>query len=299
VEELDHHVSTTASGTEQQERPLRVAFVVNPRSGSDVSADELERVLRGAGAEVQRLAVEEVERAGDTRPDRVVVAGGDGTIAPAAAAAASSGAELAVVPTGTANDFARAFELPDDPREACRLAVTGSSVRAFDLARIENRPFVNAANAGLAVVAARRAEAKKGVLGSLAYVVGAFSAALRSGPVRCRISCDGRETFAGKAWQVVVANSGAFGAGSEVEADPADGRLDVIVVEAGSRLRLAVHGLSLRFGRLESQRGVRHERAERVRVELEGRGFNVDGEIVETSGGDFTVEPAAVRLVVG
>ena len=77
----------------------------------------------GAEAELQTFPPSECDAAVATRPDRLVVAGGDGSIAPAAEAAAGAGIALAVIPAGTANDFARAMELPDDLDDACRLAV--------------------------------------------------------------------------------------------------------------------------------------------------------------------------------
>ena len=45
-------------------------------------------------------------------PERIAVAGGDGTIGSVAELAGRLGVPLAVIPTGTANDFARAHELP-------------------------------------------------------------------------------------------------------------------------------------------------------------------------------------------
>ena len=57
------------------------------------------------------------------------MAGGDGSIAPAAAAAGAAGLPLAVIPAGTANDFAHGMKLPLDLDEACRLAVQGTRPR--------------------------------------------------------------------------------------------------------------------------------------------------------------------------
>lgn len=90
------------------------------------------------------------------------MAGGDGSIAPAAAAAASAGIPLAVIPAGTANDFARELDLPRDIEEACRLAAAGRETRSLDLGRMGERPFVNIASAGLAPVAASEASGLKG-----------------------------------------------------------------------------------------------------------------------------------------
>ena len=87
----------------------------------------------------------------------MVVAGGDGSIGLAALVAAEMGVPLAVVPVGTANDFARALELPMDLEEACALARDPrATTRHAELALAGERPFVNAAATGLSVIAAAR-----------------------------------------------------------------------------------------------------------------------------------------------
>ena len=108
--------------------------------------------------------------------------------------------------------------------------------------------------------------------------------------------------FAGSAWQVVVANTGAFGAGSEIgPADPADGRLDVAVVPAGSRAALVRRAYGMRAGTLVDQKGVRHARGARIEVQAGPRAqFNVDGEVCDCgSPAAFTLRPGAFELVVG
>ena len=268
---------------------VRLALRANPASGGSTDAGSLERRLTGLGAEL-------VEEAG---AERLVVAGGDGSVAPAAERAGELGVPLAVLPTGTANDFARATGLPDDLDEACELAVKGGHLRLLDLGRMDGRPFVNAANAGLAVAAARSAAPLKKALGPLAYALGAVRAGVSTHPVACRVTCDGRELFAGDAWQVIVAGTGHFGGGSHVEAaDDDDGRLDVAVIEAGPRLRLVQRAYGLRSGRVTSQRGVHHGRG--CDVVLEGdAAFNLDGELIDPSPRTgFGIDPGAFRLVV-
>ncbi len=230
------------------------------------------------------------------------MAGGDGSIAPAAAAAGAAGLALAVIPVGTANDFARGLQLPHALGAAARLAVEGRLVRPLDLGRIDGRPFVNAASAGLAAQAAGEAHGLKKVLGPLAYGLGALLAGLRERPIRCELRLDGERFFEGRVWQVTVAGTGTFGAGSRLEpAKPDDGCLDVAVIEAGSRVRLVAHAYSLRFGRLTRRSDVRHERARTVELVVAPEtAFNVDGEVVSLGRGvRFGVEPAAFELVVG
>lgn len=276
-----------------------IALLANPESGSG-EADEVEGLLRDHGAEVRRFGLDEAIEVVASNPERIVVAGGDGSVGCAAAVAARAQVPLAVVPVGTANDFARATEIPLDPAEAVELAVRGTRTRALDLGAVNERPFVNAASAGLSPVAARKAHGLKRVLGPLAYTVGALRAGLTAEPIRCRVRCNGAELFAGSAWQVTVACTGAFGGGAGVEADPHDGILDVVVIEAGSRARLAIHAYGMRAGRVERQAGVITGDGREVEVDADRRtGFNVDGELVEADELRFTVAPGAFEAVVG
>lgn len=279
---------------------LRLALVANPKSGAGVEAGEVEAELRRLGALVQRFDVGDEEAAAASGAQRLAVAGGDGSIGPAAAAAAAAELTLAVIPTGTANDFARALGLPLDLAGACALASDGrGSLRRLELGRMDGRPFVNVASAGLAVSAARSAKRWKRALGALAYAAGAINAGLNADPISCRVTCDGELLYDGDAWQVIVASSGVFGGGSGIEvASPSDGRLDATVIEARARTRLAVHAYGLRFGRIVAQRGVHHARATRVEVSVPSETeYNVDGELVCHGSARFGVEPGAVALV--
>jgi YegS/Rv2252/BmrU family lipid kinase len=275
-----------------------IALLANPDSGSG-EADEVERMLRGRDVHVARFGLDDADAVVAAAPERVIVAGGDGSVGCGAAIAARAKVPLAVVAVGTANDFARALALPLELRAAVELAAAGGRTRRLDLGRVGDRPFVNAASAGLSPIAARKAHGLKALLGPLAYSVGALRAGLFAKPVRCSVNVDGELAFEGRAWQVTVALTGAFGGGAEVDADPADGALDVVAIEAGSRLRLARHAYGLRAGRVEEQPGVVTARGQRVAIETEGdAGFNVDGELLDDRELAFTVEPQAFEVVV-
>ena len=285
----------------------RIALLANPDSGSG-EAQEVEREVRELGAEVEVFSIQDAERAPESRPDRILVAGGDGSLGLAARVAAEAGVPLGVVPVGTANDFARAFDLPDDPAEAARLGVEGERRRGVEIGLMSGeegggrRPFVNAASLGLPPEAAQRAHGLKKLLGPLAYAVGALRAGVSAKPVSCRVTGgDGEELYSGEVWQATMACSGHFGAGSSVQADPTDGLLDAIVVEAGSRLVLARRAHGLRRGTLEGQSGVHRGRAPSFGVELDGMTeFNVDGELCAREGTvRFEVAPRRVEVVVG
>ncbi len=281
---------------------MRVVLLHNPSSGSGSgpSGDELAALLRQEGAtEVACLPVEEGLAAIVPGIDRAVIASGDGGVGPAAEAAGAAGVPLAVIPSGTANDFARRMRLPDDPRRAAHLAVRGEHRRRLDLARMGDHPFVNVATAGLAVAATRRAAPLKRVLGPLAYPLGAVLTAAMARSLRCAVDVDDRRIFEGRAWQVMVACSGAFGAGSVIdEARPDDGLLDVVVMEAGNRLRLVRYAKGLRDGRITDRPGVLSARGARVSLGLPGSAdLNVDGDVLP-SRTPITVAPGHFEVVV-
>jgi YegS/Rv2252/BmrU family lipid kinase len=282
---------------------VRIAFAANRASGGGLDPEPLAAAMREHGAEVTVCGCDEpgLRDAEAARPDRLVVAGGDGTVGPVAELAGRLDVPLGVIPTGTANDFARAYGLPTDRTEAAALAAGGERTRPLELGRLaDGRPFVNVASAGLASVAARRAQPLKPRLGPLAYGVGAVRAAASEKPHPVTVRSDGATVFEGACWQLIVAVSGAFGGGSGVaEADPDDGVLDVIVLPSGSRLGLARRAWGLRTRTIAQQSGVEHHTGHVIEVDLPANGeLNVDGEIRRDGLERVTVEPRAFRLVV-
>lgn len=282
----------------------RALLIMNHRSGS-AEPERVRELLRTCGAELRELDVTELDAFDPTNSpavDRVIVAGGDGSVAPAAQFAGGLGCPLGVLATGTANDFARVRGLPTELKAACELAVNGNELRWVDLGFHGDRPFLNVASTGLSVTAARRAAPLKRRLGALAYAAGAIRAGVGGRPLRARVRVDEIEVFAGWAWQIIVSNTGAFGGGAEVPADEHDALLDVTVIPRGPRLDLIRRAWGMRLGDLAGQGGVDQHSGHRIEVETRGaRLYVADGEACpepyETA--VFTVQPAAFQLIAG
>lgn len=127
---------------------------LNPRAGS---APQVREALRGDA----RVAVEEIpptdlrEKVHETLKRgarRIVVSGGDGSIATAASVLiekANGGppAELAVLPGGTFNHFAKEHGIPQDLDEAIDVAVGATTTRT-DAARVNGHVFLNTSSVG-------------------------------------------------------------------------------------------------------------------------------------------------------
>jgi len=149
----------------------------NPGSGRGKEAGEAIAAdprfeLRDAGPDgldaAIRAAVEDGAR-------RVLVAGGDGTIATAAAVACDTGVEVAVLPAGTLNHFARDLEIPLELDQALELAATGAA-RGVDVGFVNDRPFLNTSSVGAYVGFVRTRERIERWTG---YRLASFLAGLR------------------------------------------------------------------------------------------------------------------------
>jgi diacylglycerol kinase family enzyme len=123
---------------------------------------------------------------------RMIVAGGDGTIAAAAAIAARSNTEIAILPGGTLNHFAKDNGIPTDLGEAARLAGAGT-VKAVDLGYLGDRVFLNTSSIGLYVSFVRVRERLEKRLGyRLASMLAAIRIFLAAKTIAVRLEIDGQ-----------------------------------------------------------------------------------------------------------
>lgn len=103
----------------------------------------------GAAIELQLLTGSQIEGMAHELRDEplVVVGGGDGTLGAAAGALAGGKAALGILPVGTRNHLARALAIPLDLPGAAVL-IAARTLRRIDLARVNDRAFVNNAAVG-------------------------------------------------------------------------------------------------------------------------------------------------------
>jgi diacylglycerol kinase family enzyme len=127
----------------------RIPAVLNVRSGS---AEDARKVLESNDAfEVHAVEpnaiASTINDVVDEGAERVLVSGGDGTIATAATALLKTPAELAILPGGTLNHFARDLGVSTEAETALELAVQGQS-RGVDVGLVNGRVFLNTSSVG-------------------------------------------------------------------------------------------------------------------------------------------------------
>ena len=289
-------------------RHRTVELVVNANaSGAGGSADVIARAshaLRAAGVRVHARATADVReladvvRAADGR--RLVVVGGDGTIHALANLDLPVLPPVAPLPAGRANNIARALGIPVDWRDAARLAVRGrvSRIDALLVVTPARRLFaVEGVSAGFHAAARHRYNgANSADLAAGARALVTQLAAYRPYPVAVRT--DGAPLAVRSAAQVFLSNLPFFGFGFHVDpmADPSDGRLEAIVVDARTRRDVVRALAAARAGRHLERRGTTWSRARTAALD-EPLPLVADAQPLGVTTATVTVAEGRLRLV--
>jgi diacylglycerol kinase family enzyme len=167
--------------------------------------------------------------------DRVIAAGGDGTVRIVADRLAETGIAMAVMPLGTANLLARNLDIPLSEEEALEVAF-GDHTRDIDLIKVavDGSPSEHfAVIGGLGIDAMIMDETNselKDAIGAGAYFVAAAKALGRT-PINMRITLDDHRPRRRHAMICAIGNVGMLAGNLTLipDARPDDGRLDVYV----------------------------------------------------------------------
>jgi diacylglycerol kinase (ATP) len=302
-----------------------VLLLVNPTSGGKPVAPgtaverpepaALLNALRRGGLEVDlRVLVEDDDPgtlAGAAAAQRrdVVVAGGDGTVRPAATALVGTAGTLGIVPLGSWNNIARGCGIPQDASAALALVADGTT-REVDVGvawhpaanDVAGDPpgdataFFEAAGVGLdaAGFGAARIGERHGTWSALRR----GWLALRHRRTPMRLAVDGRRLRTA-APAVTVCNGPYHGLGFAIapDADPADGLLDLVVFSGMSRVDVIRHFLAVARGRPRREPRMRYLTARRILVDAASQlPVHADGEPLGATPIAFAVRPRALRI---
>lgn len=248
-----------------------------------------------------------VEEALAAAPDVVLVAGGDGTLREAADRLRGTDVPLALIPVGTANNFARELRLPvNDLAGTVAVAFHGAD-RPIDLGLAEveredgsvtRHTFLVMAGIGVdAQMAANVSTPMKRRIGWLAYVDPIARSVIGNRQFDLSYRLDDAPERKTRAHTVIVGNSGYLPAGLLLLPDAVidDGLLDAVILRPGRGPGWWVIGLRIafnrmlrhtRFGRRITQgspplRSIRWAQASRLSIRLaEPQVMQFDGDAV-------------------
>ena len=260
--------------------------------------------------DAERLAREGV-RAG---VERLVVAGGDGTLSEVAGGLLGAGlaeyADIGVLPLGTGSDYARSLGLPREIDAALACIAAGATRRVdagrarFCGSRGEERVawFANVASFGISSLVDEIVSRTPRWLGdTAAFLIGALVAILRYRSERVALRVDGELIHDAPLVLATGANGRWFGAGMQVapEAVLDDGLLDVVVVRGLSRPALLVKLRTIYSGTHLQDPAVRFARGRVIEADAP-QGcvpLELDGEPRGFLPARLDVMPGALRVV--
>ncbi|MEG0661900.1 MAG: YegS/Rv2252/BmrU family lipid kinase, partial [Anaerovoracaceae bacterium] len=229
----------------------KVLLFYNPYSGDGLFKNSLDMIIekfqskdlqvipiRAAKGHVIKQVLDEMN---PEEYRQIVVAGGDGTINICVNSMIKKGIDLplAIFPTGTANDFAYYFDLPDDIEEMVDIAL-GETYTQADVGVCNGRYFINVAAIGALVDVSQKTDPNlKNTLGVFSYYLKGMTEIINLKALPVTLITP-EKTYEENMYFMVVMNGKSAGGFKRISPDSEinDGKLDVILFREMPRLEL-------------------------------------------------------------
>lgn len=223
----------------------RLRLLYNPYAGRRKLTAQLDtaiRIFQESGHEVsihRASSPEDIEQitSESMDVDRLVIAGGDGSIHQAVNGLLRIPAKkrpvLGILPVGTANDLAYALHLPKSIPDACKVIGKGNMLE-MDTGKANDRYFVNVASAGLLTDVSQKVDTRvKNTLGQLAYFLKGIETLPSFRPFHVEFEND-RKRYKEDVVLIMAANGFSVGGLRKLvpRASLTDGKLDILIVPA-------------------------------------------------------------------
>jgi diacylglycerol kinase (ATP) len=292
---------------------MRTSTIVNNRSGSWARhASFLTKLARqsnspivdtGGGVPLRNL----IQQAIDEGCERLIVAGGDGSVSRVVNALAPKlgDIELAILPTGTGNDLARSIGVFGDSLEAAWRIAVEATATPIDVVRVSNGSvsyFVNAATGGFGGKVSTDVHATdKERWGSVAYWITAFSKLAEVDPYDIRLEMDD-QTISLTLFSVAIANGRYVGGGFPIapSAYLNDGLLNVTTIPVLPPLELLAAGVDFTLGRNQAASPAKTYQTTRARIHSEpDMPISLDGEPTCAIDATFEILPHVLPIACG
>lgn len=233
--------------------------------------------------------------------------GGDGTVNEVINGLISAGHQtpLAILPAGTANDFAYAMKIPRDIAGYCDM-IRRFRTTPVDVGRVGPSCFLNVAAGGMLTdVPYRISSETKTVLGQMAYILGGAidlpGQLIRPFPVTLRSR---EKTIEDEILLFIAANTRSVGGFRNLapKASAQDGKLDVLVIHKQNLLDLVPLMLQLVNGDHLNNARVSYFQTDRLEIICHDQcptvPLDLDGEPGPLLPAVIDMLPGAIRLVV-
>ena len=274
------------------EKNNKILLYYNAHSGSGVFKNNLDHIVercQNAGYQVipvraaKGIAINKVmAEMDDSEYSRVIAAGGDGTVNLCVNAMVKNDIHLplAILPAGTANDFAYYFELPTDIDYQLDIAL-GKKTTKVDVGVVNDRYFINVAALGALIDVSQKTDPNlKNAIGTLAYYLKALTEIpqIRALPVKLTTP---EAVYEEEIYFMVVMNGESAGGFRKLspESYVNDGKLDVIAFKKMPIVELAPLLVEVIHGRHPNNKHVLYFQTDKLTIESEEDiSTDIDGE---------------------
>ena len=216
-------------------------LVINPISGDIDKSDILEKTKQfAANLNIDIIVYETTGKKDDNKikklylkhnPERVLIAGGDGTIKMVAEALEKHDVIFGIIPAGSANGLAIDMNLPTTLEENIKVAFENNCIE-IDMIEINGNKSLHLSDIGLNALLVKNYEGGN-VRGKLGYALNIVSTLIESEePFKVTIEFENKKIEC-EAQMIVIANSQKYGTG--VVINPLgvinDGKFEIIVLK--------------------------------------------------------------------
>jgi diacylglycerol kinase (ATP) len=230
--------------------------------------------------------------------EKIVAAGGDGTINEVVNGLANSTAALGLLPMGTVNVFAMELGLPANDLEFCWNVIEGNNTRLVDLPSANGKYFVQLAGVGLdAQVVKETSLALKRNIGPLSYLISAAQIAARRPP---RLFIEAENAPINEASFVLVGNGRRYGGPFPFFKNAVidDGLLDVVAFKQLGYLEIIKYLQDVFFSSKIQLPEVEYFQTRRLRITSEQDvPVELDGELVGSCPVQFEMLQKRLRVL--
>ena len=290
---------------------MRPLFIVNEHAGKGKTKrrwSKIQRYLQNAGIEHEvcftsrpQDATEIAKQSSSGNYSHVIAVGGDGTIHEVVNGLAGQPTVFGMIPTGTGNDLARMFDLPNDPVRAVERVLHGTQ-RTIDLLDLNGTYVSNIVGLGFDAAVAKDTNTAnwKKRAGALGYVLSVVKMMFAFQPFRLQVELDGKTMVFEGCWLVAIGNSKYYGGGMQIcpDAKMDDGLLDVCIVNNLTRLQLLRFFPTVFSGKHIRLPQVTYMQGKSVRVQTDRPiPMHGNGEILGTTPCEINIRPAALQVI--
>jgi diacylglycerol kinase (ATP) len=296
---------------------VKARLIYNPSAGMRNTRDEIYRAIDELRAHGWSVDVAETTQVGDgmriaqasaqEKFDALIAVGGDGTVNEVANGLVDTDTALGVLPSGTANMWAREMGLPLNDLVGAAKRLADAEIRTIDVGEVRGetiapRIFVLWCGVGFDAAVTRGVEEQREMkrhLGSLAFIVAGVREAINFRGARTTLWA-GDKRIRKRVILALACNIQMYSAFIRIapNAKVDDGRFDLIVLKGTGVFATAWHIVKIVFGWHLRDPQTDTFRAPTIRIAANGMPVHVDAEPIGYSPIEIRMRAKALKVLV-